>query len=255
MKRLYRRLTAPICRWAKPIEDDKKRERRNDRALGLIVCNFIFLVIVVICFQCHVQGNLKDAPKYLQLYFVGGEVVIMVAYAVNAWMTRTFVAKLFRGIGRKREIPDVPSGYSVPIEAFGIMNSFAVGFITYYTGGPSNSPYAQVLVAMLLIAEQTRSIKEPDKEERLSRVLTTPFKEFRTFLIITCLFYLLLGTLQWKYPIPVKTAPAGVSIGITLVIYLVGTITTYVSASSRSRQEDSTAVEKVAAEPAETSGD
>jgi hypothetical protein len=36
--------------------------------------------------------------------------------------------------------PKVPSGYSVPIEAFGIMNAFAVGFITYYTGGPSNSP-------------------------------------------------------------------------------------------------------------------
>jgi hypothetical protein len=97
-----------------------------------------------------------------------------------------------------------------------------------------------VLVAMLLVAEQTRTIKEPDQEERLSRVLTTPFKEFRTFLLITGLFYLLLGTPQWQYPIPVKTAPAGVSIGITIVIFLVGTITTYVSASSRSRQ----AVEK-----------
>lgn len=236
MKRLYGRMIAPICGWAKPIADKKKRERRNDRALGLIVCNAIFLAIVLICFQCDVQGTLKDAPKHLQWYFAGGEVVIIAAYAVNAWMTRTFVAKLFRGLGRQQEVPEVPSGYSVPIEAFGIMNAFAVGFITYYTGGPSNSPYAQVLVAMLLIAEQTRTIKEPDQEERLSRVLTTPFKEFRTFLLITFLFYLLLGTLQWQFPIPVKTAPAGVSIGITIVIFLVGTITTYVSASSRSRK-------------------
>jgi hypothetical protein len=249
-KRLYRRWIAPICRWWQPVADKGRRDRRNDRALGLIVCNAIFLVFVIICFQFGVQGKLHGAPTHLWLYFTAGEVVIMVAYAVNAWMTRTLTAQLLRGMGRTVEIPDRPAGYSVPIEAFGVVNAFAVGFITYFTGGPSNSPYAQVLVAMLLIAEQTRTIKEPDEEEKLSRVLTQPFKEFRTFLLITASFYLVLGILQWRFPISAKTAPAGVSIAITLIIFIVGTITTYVSASSRSRQ--ASAAERVGAESGDT---
>lgn len=236
-KRLFWRGIKPVCRWWKPIADKDKRDRRNDRALGLIVCNLIFLLIVVICFACGVQGKLTGAPKKLELYFIIGEVVIMGAYAYNAWMSRTIGAQLLRSLGRDREIPDGPAGYSIPIEAFGVMNSFIVGFITYFTGGPSDSPYAQVLVGMLLIAEQTRNIAEPDEEENLGRVLTQPFIEFRTFLLITAAFYLVLGMLQWQFPISAKTAPAGISIGITLIIFMVGTITTYVSASSRSRQE------------------
>jgi hypothetical protein len=197
----------------------------------------MFLGIVLTCFACKVQGELTDAPKHLLWYFVGGEVIVMAAYAINARMSRTLVPQLLRGLGRDVVVPDSPSGYSVPEEAFGVMNVFVVGFITYYTGGPSDSPFAQVLVAMLLIAEQTRTIKEPDEQERLGRILTQPFKEFRKFLLIICFFYGVLGLLQWQYPISAKTAPAGVSIGITLIIFLVGTITTYVSASSRSRQK------------------
>ena len=228
--RLLTRIRATFRRWTKPINDPEAKQRRDDRVLGLIVCNIIFCLIVLICFECEVQGR---ARGHTETYFYIGEAIVGFAYVVNSHLSRTFAAKLLRIFDSSRAVPDTTSGFSIPTEAIGIFNAFTVGFLTYYTGGPSNSPYAQVLVAMLLIAEQTRRLRNPNEGGGLTTTLTIPFKEFRTFLSITALFYLLLGYLQWKYPIHISTAPAGVTIGITLVIFLVGTIANYLSGSSR----------------------
>ncbi len=110
-----------------------------------------------------------------------------------------------------------------------------VGFLTYYTGGPSNSPYAQVLVAMLLIAEQTRVVKDPDHEDRFWRIILVSVREFGWFFVLVAAFYIPLGFLQWQFPVKVPTAPVGVTIGITAVIFLAGSVTNYLSGSSRMR--------------------
>jgi hypothetical protein len=58
-------------------------------------------------------------------------------------------------------------------------------------------------------------------------------REFGLFSILTIAFYTALWFFQWQLPVHVSTAPAEVAVLITLVIFLVASVTTYLSNASR----------------------
>jgi hypothetical protein len=224
-----------------PIADDVARRRRNNLTSGLILCNVIFCVVVAVCWGLEVQENVEAWP-YISFFI--GEVILIVICRANVVYSRTVARGISESLGSQAIPPasalpvadDPPSGLSFPLQAIGTLNAMLVGFLTYYTGGPSNSPYAQALVAMLLIAEQTREVKDPGHEDRFGRMIRKSIGEFRWFFALTALFYVPLGILQWRYPVDVPTAPVEATIGITAVIFVVGSVTNYLSGSSRDRR-------------------
>lgn len=239
----------------RPIEDSTARLERNNLTSGLILCNLIFCGIAGSCWVFNVQKGVAAWP-YISFYI--GEAILIGMYCGNAWYSRTIVRGVAQILDTGRQVPaTVPRNYdpapppndsppltddpqptqglSIPLQAIGTLNAALVGFLTYYTGGPSNSPYAQVLVAMLLIAEQTRIVKNPDHEYRVGRIIKVAVKEFGWFFVLVAAFYIPLGILQWRYPVKIPTAPVGITIGITGVIFVVGSVTNYLSGSSRDR--------------------
>jgi hypothetical protein len=218
-----------LAGWARPIAgSDSGKQRRDDENHAIILTNLVFSLIVFICFRCEIQNGIKaGTAKYF--YILEG-ITVFVCF-INVHFPRTAPAFIIRLFDQGYVPPSSPSsGFSIPIGMIAIVNAIAIGVVTYYTGGPSASPYAQVLIAMLLIAEQTRLPRNPH-DGKLLHILCQSAKEFRPFLVVASLFYLPLGYLQWKYPISVSTAPAGVTIGITTLIFLVGTVANYINRS------------------------
>jgi hypothetical protein len=239
----------------RPIEDSTARLRRDNLTSGLILCNLIFCGIAGACWALNVQKGVAAWP-YISFYI--GEVILIVMYCGNAWYSRTIARGVAQALDTRPHVsatvpddddpaptpddtppptddPQPTQGLSIPLQAIGTLNAALVGFLTYYTGGPSNSPYAQVLVAMLLIAEQTRIVKNPDHEDRFWRIIVVSVKEFGWFFVLVAGFYTPLGILQLQYPVKIPTAPVGITIGITAIIFLVGSVTNYLSGSSRGR--------------------
>lgn len=222
----------------RPMEDPVARARRNNLTSGLILCNLIFCGIAGACWALDVQKNVAAWP-YISFYI--GEIILIAMYYGNAWYSRTIARGVAQALDPHPGVPVTapqgdpppPSGLSIPLQAIGTLNAALVGFLTYYTGGPSNSPYAQVLVAMLLIAEQTRIVKNTNHEDRFVRIIIVSVKEFGWFFVLVAAFYIPLGILQWQYPVEIATAPVETTIGITAVIFLVGSVTNYLSGSSR----------------------
>jgi hypothetical protein len=237
MRRVFRTFTAL---W-QPMDDLATRNRRNNLTTGLIVCNLILCLIVGACWGLGVQPSAESWP-YISFY-AAEIVLILIFYAANAWFSRTIAANIVRSFAPPVEGSAVPPvdnpppipGFSIPLPVIGALNAMLVGFLTYFTGGPSNSPYAQILVAMLLVAEQTRNVDNSNHRDRPHRIIAVSLNEFRWFFALTALFYIPLGLLQWRYPVKVNTAPAGVTIGITAIIFLVGSVTNYLSVSARGR--------------------
>lgn len=235
MKRASEAFTAL---W-QPIADDAARRRRNNLTSGLILCNAIFCIIALGCWGLEVQNSVEDWP-YISFFI--GEFILIIIYRANVVYSRTIAKSISESLGSQSHpaeiapVPDPPPGLSFPLQAIGTLNAMLVGFLTYFTGGPSNSPYAQVLAAMLLIAEQTREVKDAGHEDRFVRMIGKAIREFRWFFALTALFYVPLGLLQWRYPVNVSTAPVEATIGITAVIFLVGSVTNYLSGSSRDRR-------------------
>lgn len=225
-----------------PINDPVARRRRNNLTSGLILCNLIFCAIVAACWGFNVQ---EGVGSWSYISFFAGEFILILIYRGNAWYSRTIAKGIADSLdshhpttGAVSVVDDTqpPPGLSIPLLAIGMMNAMLVGFLTYFTGGPSNSPYAQVLVAMLLIAEQTREVKDFEHQDLFRRIIVVSFKEFRWFFALTAVFYIPLAVLQWLYPVHVPTAPVDITIGITAVIFLVGSVTNYLSSSSRDRR-------------------
>lgn len=235
--RLKRSGEAFAALW-RPIADETARQRRNNLTSGLILCNAIFCAIAGACWLFEVQSNVEEWP-YIS-FFIGEGILIMV-YRSNAWYSRTIAKNIrqnFSSLAPASDSasvadPPPPEGLAFPLQAIGTLNAMLVGFLTYFTGGPSNSPYAQVLVAMLLIAEQTRNVKDRNHEDRIGHMIKKAIREFAWFFALTAVFYVPLGLLQWRYPVTVATAPAEATIIITAIIFLVGSVTNYLSGSSR----------------------
>jgi hypothetical protein len=220
-----------------PIDDPSVRDRRNKLTVGLLTCNAIFCVISGVCWALGIQEHVKtDAYQYFYL----GEIFIALAYIVNAWYSRDVVRGIVETLdpvypevsaGQSELIPPTVPGLSFSLKAIGAINAALVGFLTYYTGGPSNSPYAQVLVAMLLIAEQTHRVKGQYHNNRLRSIIRVCIHKYRWFFTLTFAFYAFLWYFQTHDPIEISTAPAEASALITLVIFLVGSVATYINST------------------------
>jgi hypothetical protein len=237
--------------WLQPVQDSDLKRRNEDRTYALVFSNIVFLVIVIFCFKAKLQSDIGYYAHRVHIqngisshvagtfYWLQGSAIMV--YIANEFLPRKLVGThIFRFLGKTKPAPTVVKGFSIPLGITVLLNAYAIWYLTYKTGGPSNSPYAQVLVAMLIIAEQTKVVAytahggSPADHDGPFGILYASIKEFRNFLAVAALFYIFLLYFQWHHPVHVTHAPAGLTVGVTALLFLVSTVTNFLSGSGRS---------------------
>lgn len=230
-----------------PGQDPSLKQREEDRTYALVFSNFIFLLIVAVCVLCKVQHGVAFHVLY---FFAGFQVMVMIVYLLNEFWPHSLSGRLLRifdgesgTVGPPTDEPDTPTvatvdnrkGLGIPLWFTVPLNAYAVGYLTYETGGPSNSPYAQVLIAMLIIAEQVKIVRPLTHGAGPPQMLLNALKEFAPFLYFAAAFYAGLLVFQWQRPIHAKPAPAGLVVGVTALIFLTSTLSNYLTGALRHR--------------------
>jgi hypothetical protein len=249
----YDMIVGYLGRWFQHPPSDRIQRRNEGRAYALLLGNILLTIAVFICFAfklqpgqtdykliCHgercfgVVHNLPGPAFSVFLIFVAAEIGSVALYLFNAFWPENYEERLGEGLVLERsDYPDPTpgdkrKGFLIPLWVTVIPNAFAIGYLSYKTGGPSNSPYAQVLVAILVVAQQVKWVP-PSTAPRKSRTFNfiPAMIEYRFFLLVAFIFYVPLVLLQIFLPADVSPAPAGLSVGVTVIVFAFSTYITY----------------------------
>jgi hypothetical protein len=261
------RMHLDVRHWFKHPTKDRIQRRNEGRAYALLMGNILLVLIVGICFafklqdgqtiykplcnlsgKCGISEHLLPGPSINVFWnFVVFEAASIIIYLVNGFWPEDFGGRMGDALalegagedeepaaqdGNERPIGDVErkrKGYLIPLWLTVLPNAFAIGYLAHKTGGPSYSPYAQVLVAMLLVAQQVKWVPRPAEPDKKNPFLKfgDAMMEYKLFLIVVMIFYAPLLILQSVSPANVSPARAGLSVGVTAVVFLFSTYITY----------------------------
>jgi hypothetical protein len=256
-----------IANWFQHPADDRVQRRNEGRAYALFLGNVLLVLIVFICFVFKLQRGQRIYKPHCQnrhcalalhhlpgpswtvfLLFFVFEFAGVVLYLVNGFWPEDIEGRVETSFQLERENDMEDSteddidehvaaeeegatrkGFLIPLSVTVVPNAFAIGYLAYETGGPSNSPYAQVLVAMLVVAQQVKWVRPPKPPDRKIPFVNfvRAIKEYKLFLLVALLFYGPLLTLQAIRPANVSPARPGLSVGVTAVVFLSSTYITY----------------------------
>lgn len=242
-----------IGTWFQHPSTDRLQRRNEGRAYALFMGNALLVIVVFICFSFKLQSGQKDYKQLLChgehcvgvvhnlpgpsltvfLIFLSAEIGSAALYLYNGFWPEDYGGRMDEGFVLERDDhPDPPprdarKGFLIPLWVTAIPNAFAIGYLSYETGGPSNSPYAQVLVAMLVVAQQVKWVAPPLATARRGGNFLAALKTYNLFLLVAAIFYIPLVVLQIFLPANVSPAPVGLSVGVTTVVFIFSTYITY----------------------------
>jgi hypothetical protein len=261
------RLTSGARQLARMPENRKAQAEHEDYGYALIFGNVILMVLVAVCFHfqhsvhpeilgcsvkvkasyCYGLETMFDRPRpsYSVLaVFLVVEVATIVVYWIHGFVPENLWAHITGGMrtqeAKRQEDPDERAnerkGLHFPMAVTVLPNAAAIGYLVHATGGPSASPYAAVLIAALIISQQTRELESAEHGRNPFTDLRASAQAYAPFLIIAAMFYGALGLAQVIDPAKVAAAPGGLTIFIAIVLLVIGTLANYIIGSDRSKQ-------------------
>lgn len=256
-------MSAIIREWFSHPSDTYTQLRNENRGYALIGANVVLVVMVLVCFllklqhitpvpipgcegkhpptackAAQLQANPPEPHFSVWLFFLVFEVVAVSLYWINAFLPSHLGTRVISSIGGT--LSEASKGFQFPLGLTVLPNAYALGYLTFKTGGLSISPYAQVLIAMLIVAQQAKKdIPEREVHWGFWRTLGTAMREYKPFLVVAGVFYGALLIAESAFTPPrVATAPAGLAFGLSAALFVIATIANYVIGSTpRDRHE------------------
>jgi hypothetical protein len=211
------------------LRDPGQKQRDEDRTYALIASNVILLLLAFACFHFKLQHGISPQVKARFLEWDG---IAIGAYIANEFwplkLWRRFIAMMPgsqpHGAGK---------GLGLALWAPVLLNAYVVGYLTYKTGGPSNSPYGQILIAMLIVGQQMKNIQPARPNATTGEFFINAIKEFWIFAVIAAIFYAALLYKQETHPVDATTAPAWLVVGVTALIFATSSFANYLTRAIR----------------------
>jgi hypothetical protein len=169
--RARRRLLLELEGWLRPPPDEESQRRNEDRTYALILSNIVLVMLALIGFIFDFQQWPQHRSAFgVFVIFAFLELPAIAAYwACGFWPNNTFRRLIQTVSDPDGSLARQQKGLAIPLPVAALPNIYAVGYLTYQTGGPGNSPYAQVLVAILLAAP-AKSIPAVESESVLATI-------------------------------------------------------------------------------------
>jgi hypothetical protein len=252
-----------IREWLSHPPDSYTQVKNENRGYALIGANIALVLMVLICFLLKLQHTAsvpipgcsgKDqselcrqaqlranppAPHFgVWVHFLVFEAVSIMTYGVNAFLPGNLGSRIISSIGGRPS--DASKGLQIPLWFTVWPNAYALGYLAFETGGLSTSPYAQVLLAMLIVAQQARKdIPEREVHRGFFRTLADAARVYRPFLLVATVFYAVLLLAETIFSTPhVASAPPSLAFGFIGVLFVIATIANFVIGSTpRNRHE------------------
>lgn len=231
-----RKLLLALEGWLRPPPDEESQHQNEDRAYVLILSNMVLVAIALMGFALGFQQwpQHRSAFAVFVIFALFESAVIATYWACGFWPDNTFVRFTRIMSNRDRLVWRQRKGLAIPLPVVVLPNIYAVSYLTYQTGGPSNSPYAQVLVAMLLAAP-AKGVPEAVENESLLAMIWHAILAYRLIFVIAVLFYGPLLFLQALEPAKISPAPTGLTVGITGVVFVFSVVAGYVARATREK--------------------
>lgn len=245
LPRLARGAKASVNRWHEP-PVDADAQARNETLTYLLTFGNITLIPLVLlsaAFGFQHWSPLKHTSAWhVFSSFAASEMAVVAIYIMIGFLPRNLAERVFDALRSSAENDQVyvsrRRGLSLPVWTAVASNAAVLGYLTYETGGPANSPYAQVLLALLVALGTPQiaphvAVSGDGGGKRLMRQI----KEYRQLLIVVGGFYATLLTMQILAPISVSAAPTGFTVAVTAWAFIFGLVTNSLADTIRADDE------------------